>query len=94
MIKAGSSQVQVINGIQDTYSYGYSDLNELTKVTKNGALLRTYNYDANGNRLGITMADGKVILASYDSQDRLMQFGSNTPMNMGKMEKPKVSQLV
>lgn len=71
------ASTEVINGIQDNYIYEYGDLNELTSVTKNGALIRTYNYDANGNRLGVTTSDGKVILANYDNQDRLLQFGSN-----------------
>ncbi|MEB0033154.1 RHS repeat-associated core domain-containing protein [Undibacterium sp. RTI2.1] len=72
------ASTEIINGIQDNYAYGYGDLDQLTSVSKNGALVRSYSYDANGNRLGVTTADGNTTLASYDNQDRLLQLGSNT----------------
>jgi len=63
-----SEQVQ---GQTDSYGYEYDSAGRLQAVTKNGAPLSTYQYDGNGNRI----SDG-VNQASYDEQDRLVQYGS------------------
>jgi RHS repeat-associated protein len=64
-------KVETVAGQTDGYAYEYNDAGRLTKVTKNGTVIATYEYDANGNRTG----DGQNT-ATYDAQDRLMQYGS------------------
>jgi RHS repeat-associated protein len=49
----------------------------LTTVTRDGAPLATYTYDANGNRTSVTTSAGTVV-ATYDNQDRLLTFGDRT----------------
>jgi RHS repeat-associated protein len=49
----------------------------LTTVTRDGAPLATYTYDANGNRTSVTTSAGTVV-ATYDNQDRILTFGDRT----------------
>lgn len=49
----------------------------MTDVKKNGAIVSTYTYDANGNRLSLTTSSGTVN-GTYDAQDRLTQYGATT----------------
>ena len=37
--------------------------------------MRTYSYDANGNRQSATKNGGAPIIGIYDDQDRLRQYG-------------------
>ncbi|SFU67407.1 DUF6531 domain-containing protein [Butyrivibrio sp. INlla21] len=53
-----------------TYTYGYDLEKRLTSVSLNGSLLRSYNYDAFGNRSRMT-EDGNITTYSYDELDRL-----------------------
>ncbi len=48
-----------------TYGYSYDTAGRLTSVTKDGASLSSYTYDANSNRLPGT----------YDAQDRMLAYG-------------------
>ena len=69
--------VETVEGNTDTYGYTYDLLGQLTDVTKNGTPIETYTYDANGNRTNATIG-GVTINATYDDQDRLIQYGNTT----------------
>ena len=64
---------EAINGVNHSYSYGYDQDGRLNSATIDGATT-TYGYDANGNR---TQVNG-VAIATYDDQDRLLTYGSNS----------------
>jgi RHS repeat-associated protein len=49
----------------------------LVAVREGGALVATYDYDGNGNRLHETAPSG-TITSSYDAQDRLLSHGTTT----------------
>ncbi len=46
-----TTKTETIQGVTDTYAYGYDAAGRLETVTKNGSLISQYTYDANGNRL-------------------------------------------
>jgi len=68
---------ETIGGVTDTYGYSYDLAGRLTQVTKNSTTIASYTYDSNSNRLSVTNSGG-IINGSYDSQDRLTQYGSAT----------------
>ncbi|MBL8253480.1 MAG: RHS repeat protein, partial [Candidatus Competibacter sp.] len=68
---------ETVQGVADTYAYGYDPAGRLVQVSKNGAVASGYAYDANGNRLSKT-AGGSTVNGTYDAQDRLTQYGGTT----------------
>ena len=70
-------QTQTVNGVTRVDAYTYDPAGRLTDVTRNGAPLVSYAYDANGNRLTETTA-GSTTVSSYDAQDRLISAGAAT----------------
>jgi len=44
-------KVETLDGVTDTYEYGYDTNGRLNEVKKNGTVVEAYTYDANGNRL-------------------------------------------
>lgn len=72
-----SQKVEMIGGVTDTYVYSYDLAGRLIGVAKNGSPMATYTYDSNGNRLSFT-GPGGTVNGSYDNQDRLLQYGSNS----------------
>ena len=46
-----TQKVETVDGVTDTYYYGYDSNGRLTEVKKNGMVVETYTYDANGNRV-------------------------------------------
>ena len=60
------------NSISGRYSYGYDNENRLTSISLNGALLRSYSYDAFGNRRSM-LEDGDTTTYRYDELDRLIE---------------------
>jgi YD repeat-containing protein len=67
-----AQQVETIGGATTTYDYGYDRAGRLKELKQNGAVVATYTYDSNGNRL---TAPG-VTTAIYDDQDRLLTYGA------------------
>ena len=70
-------RTESVSGVDRTYSYSYDDANRLAQVREDGQVDRTYGYDANGNRISVTTADG-TILSTHDDQDRLLTQGDTT----------------
>jgi RHS repeat-associated protein len=70
-----TQKTETIEGVPATYSYAYDVAGWLTQVAKDGTPIATYTYDANGNRL---TGPGVSTNATYDDQDRLLQYGTNT----------------
>jgi len=66
-------KVETVAGQTDGYGYEYNDVGRLVKATKNGSVIATYQYDANGNRTNDSLNS-----AAYDAQDRLTQYGAIT----------------
>ena len=60
-----------------TDTFTYDGAGRLTAVTRNGAPLVSYGYDANGNRTSETSTSG-IVTATYDAQDRLVSYGATT----------------
>lgn len=59
----------------NSYIYSYDTDGRLAEVRLNGVPVAVYSYDGNGNRLNCT-GPGGTVNASYDAQDRLVQYGS------------------
>jgi YD repeat-containing protein len=72
-----SQQAERFGGTPTTDVYGYDLAGRLQTVTRNGTLVVTYGYDANGNRTSTTSAGG-TIAANYDAQDRIQTLGTRT----------------
>jgi RHS repeat-associated protein len=70
-------KAETILGATDTFAYAYDSRGRLTTVVKNGTTMSTYTYDATGNRLSWT-GPSSTRAATYDSQDRLLQYGDLT----------------
>jgi RHS repeat-associated protein len=62
----------------DNFAYRYDANGRLVEVKRGGQLVESYGYDSNGNRTSATRSDGITLSATYDVQDRLKSFGSNT----------------
>lgn len=57
-----------------TYGYSYDELQRLTGVEKDGKALRSYQYDAFGNRVGMEDYErGTKSLSEYDALNRLLE---------------------
>lgn len=74
-----TQKVELVGSQTVTTTYAYDLSGRLTDVTQNGASIGHYTYDANGNRLTFNnTSQGISLTASYDAQDRLLQYGSTT----------------
>jgi YD repeat-containing protein len=72
-----TQKTETIGGVTDTFGYTYDLAGRLTEVQKNGAVLASYAYAANANRLSRT-TPGATVSGTYDAQDRLLQYGDAT----------------
>lgn len=70
-----TQKVETIQGGTTTFDYDYDLRSRLTEVRQNGVVTATYTYDENGNRLS---GPGLSSAPTYDAQDRLTQYGTNT----------------
>jgi YD repeat-containing protein len=55
------------------FGYAYDDAGRLREVQRDGALLRSFTYDANGNRRSVTTSAGTAI-ATYNDNDQLVSY--------------------
>jgi RHS repeat-associated protein len=70
-------KVETVAGTTTTLIYTYDLAGRLTDVSANGVAAEHYEYDANGNRTTATVR-GASVSATYDAQDRLLQYGNDT----------------
>ena len=63
---------ETIAGVTTSFAYAYDVVGRLVSVVRNGTDVASYAYDANGNRL---IGPGVATPATYDAQDRLIQYG-------------------
>lgn len=66
--------VETVQGTGRTLDYGYDVRGRLISVSLDGAPVVSYGYDANGNRTRLTPDGQPDRLASYDDQDRILEF--------------------
>ncbi len=72
-------KTETIQGTTTVTEYGYDQVGRLISVAENGAAVRTYAYDANGNRTLFTDVEhGTTSAGTYDAQDRLLTYGTLT----------------
>jgi RHS repeat-associated protein len=72
-----TEKTETLEGVTTVTGYGYDAAGRLEVVSTDGVETARYTYDANGNRLSATTADGTVT-GSYDKQDRLTTYGGTT----------------
>jgi YD repeat-containing protein len=72
-----TQKVETINGATDTYTYAYDLAGRLSGANRNTTSI-AYGYDANSNRVSYSGPLGNVAGATYDAQDRLVQYGPTT----------------
>ena len=65
------------SGAIKTYVFTYDPAGRLTHMTLDGVLRSQYSYDSNSNRISQTIA-GVTKNATYDDQDRLLNFGNKS----------------
>lgn len=66
---------ETIGGATAIYLYSYDAAGRLATLIRNGAQIASYSYDANGNRVNATDANG-TFTGVYDEQDRLLSYGN------------------
>jgi RHS repeat-associated protein len=67
--------VETVQGVAKTYAYVYDSLGRLDQVRVDGVLASDYDYDANGNRTGLTTQSGSIS-GTYDDQDRMLTYAT------------------
>jgi len=72
-----SGKQETISGKTTSYTYGYDAGDRLSSVSRDGTIVESYSYDANGNRLSGASAAGSAT-GTYDAQDRMTAYGAAT----------------
>jgi RHS repeat-associated protein len=72
-----TQKTETIGSTQHAWGYTYDVNGRLTDVTEDGGFHSHYGYDADDNRTTYTNTAGSVN-PTYDAQDRLLTYGSNT----------------
>jgi RHS repeat-associated protein len=72
-----SAKTETFGDITSVYSYTYNLSGRLVEVKKDGAVVESYQYDPNGNRLSATV-NGTTLNGSYDDQDRMLHYGATS----------------
>jgi RHS repeat-associated protein len=68
---------ETVQGVVTTIGYAYDAAGRLAQVTRNGSVVSSYQYDANGNRVLAVGSSGSVV-GTYDAQDRLAAYGTTS----------------
>ncbi len=68
-----TQRVENIGSETITWDYSYDAVGKLTEVKKNGIVVESYSYDANGNRL-----TGNAVNYSYSAEDHVLTAGTDT----------------
>jgi len=66
------TRTETVQGTTTVFGFSYNPSGRLVEVSENGVPVRTYQYDANGNRL--LFDGGGAPETVYDAQDRLTQY--------------------
>jgi RHS repeat-associated protein len=74
-----TKKVEAVDGVTDTFDYGYDTNGRLNEVKKNGEVVEGYTYDANGNRL-TELNDLCGVNRSYtvSAEDHIITAGNET----------------
>ncbi|HNT27717.1 MAG TPA: RHS repeat-associated core domain-containing protein, partial [bacterium] len=72
-----TERTESIGGTPTTYTYTYDEAGRLESVY-DGTTTKSYEYDENGNRETYLENSTPVATATYDDQDRMLTYGSNT----------------
>ncbi|MBS1961334.1 MAG: RHS repeat-associated core domain-containing protein [Bdellovibrionales bacterium] len=72
-----SGKSETVNGVTHTYSYTYDSAGRLSAVLRDSAAYGASTFDSNSNRTSGTVA-GVAFTATYDEQDRLSTYGSES----------------
>jgi RHS repeat-associated protein len=83
-----TSQSETTDATTRGLSYAYDPAGRLSEVRRDGVLTASYAYDPNGNRLSVT-GPGGTTTATYDAQDRLLQYGAATYTHTPKGERQR-----
>jgi RHS repeat-associated protein len=67
--------MEAVEGVTDTLDYMYDPVGRLVEVQRNGAVVESYGYNANGNRTSFT-GPGGMVTGTYDHQDRMLTHGN------------------
>ncbi len=68
-----AQNVETLFGTSIAFDYGYDTSGRLTEVKQNGAVVASYGYDSNSNRLTKNAES-----ATYDDEDRLLTYAGTT----------------
>jgi RHS repeat-associated protein len=72
-------KTETIQGTTKVTQYGYDQVGRLITVAENGATVRQYTYDDNGNRTRFDdVQHSTSTTGTYDAQDRLLTYGTLT----------------
>jgi RHS repeat-associated protein len=72
------SQVKTSEDVTTTLEYSYDLAGRLVEVKPDGVVTESYEYDANGNRVQALTSSQRMVVGSYDDQDRLLSYGGKT----------------
>jgi len=70
-----TAESETIEGTTTSWTYARTPSGQIMSISRNGALVADYTWDANGNRASEARAGGEVWTATHDDQDRLRQWG-------------------
>ena len=74
-----TQKVENVDGMTDTYDYGYDTNGRLNQVKKNSVIVESYSYDPNGNRLTeINTLRGVNRSYSVSDEDHVLTAGTET----------------
>jgi RHS repeat-associated protein len=74
-----TQKVETVDGITDTFEYGYDTNGRLNEVKKNGIVIEAYTYDPNGNRLTeINTIRGVNRSYTVSAEDHIITAGNET----------------
>ena len=75
-----TAETETLEGTTTSWSYARTANGQIMSISRDGALVADYTWDANGNRATEARAGGEVWTATHDDQDRLREWG---PWSMG-----------
>jgi RHS repeat-associated protein len=74
-----TQKVETLDGVADTYDYGYDTNGRLNEVKKNSVVVESYSYDPNGNRLTeINTLRGVNRSYTVSDEDHVITAGTET----------------